>query len=232
MKNRLVKIFLTGIFLHLVILHCFAKTTKMYTDEFLFVNSYLECFAEYSEILSRSDFMFISIAPIEKNIYYSNEEVINSIFMRELKKEQAFISKMIRNAEKYADSSVFSIKNAASAILKRYQKELDINTKAQESYFYTKTRQFKAGLLSADELSEAKKAIKPDKWEIMNLIYDILFPKNSSTFKITREEKESLKNKLNNLKQKYSTITFTIDLYLKEIDDLLNSRVPCLEKIN
>ncbi len=117
-------------------------------------------------------------------------------------------------------------------ILKRYQKEQDISTKAQESYFYTKTRQFKAGLLSADELSEAKKAIKPDKWEIENLIYDILFPKNSSTLKITCEEKESLKNKLNTLKQQYSDFRFAIDLYLKELDDLLNSNIPCLKKIN
>jgi outer membrane protein OmpA-like peptidoglycan-associated protein len=117
-------------------------------------------------------------------------------------------------------------------ILKRYQKEQDINTKAQESYFYTKTRQFKAGLLSANELEEAKKAIKPDNWEITDSIYNILFSKNSSTLKVTSEEKESLKNKLNNLKQRYSDVKFTVDLQLTELDDLLNSGVPCLEKIN
>lgn len=211
--------------------NCFAKTAKIYTDEFLFVNSYLECLLEYSDT-SSAYFIYIQLAPIEKDIYYSSEEVINSTFMKQLKKEQEFISGMIRKMEKYVDSPITNIKNAANAIVKRYQKELDINTKAQDSYFYIKTRQFKAGLLTADELSEAKDAIKPDTDEVTDLIYDILFPENSDTLKITYQERESLRGQVNNLKQKYQEMKFTLDLALKSLEDLLNSNIPRLKNIN
>jgi hypothetical protein len=175
---------------------CVAEESKRYTDEFLFVNSYLECLENYISIQTYDGLMVTGRAN------YSSEEVVGSAFMKQLKKEQEFISEMIRAMGKYSDSPVDSIKNASNTILEKYQKMQALNTKAQDAYFHVKTGQFKAGILTGSELFDEKQAIESGMFfEEENLMRQILFPKGSSVMKITAEEKKQLQEKIRSLKQ-------------------------------
>jgi len=235
---------------------CVAEESKRYTDEFLFVNSYLDRLANYSKA-DYSMCIQIRLVSTERNINYSADDVLNSDSMKQLKKEQEFISGMIRAMDGYSDSSVENINKVANVILKKYLKKQALNVKAQDTYFYTKTGQFKAGVLTADELFDEEKAIGDDYWQAVEeekLFREILFPGinaimrltyeekrdpqasiGSSVMRITYEEKNLLLEKTRQLKKRFSDAQhlgdWQVKFFLQNFEQFLMIDFPCLKEV-
>jgi len=236
---------------------CWAEVAKIHTDEFLFVNSYLECLENYS----KADYVMcipIRFTAEERNTNSSAEEVINSDSMKQLKKEQEFTSKMVREMEKYSNSPVEGIKKVANKMLERYHKKQVLNVKAQETYFYTKTGKFKAGVLTADELFDERKVIDGDDYwqadEDEKSLREILFPGinaimrltyeekrdprtsiGSSVMRITYDEKSSLLEKTKQLNKRFSDTQHLGDWseksFLQSFERFLMIDFPCLKEV-
>ncbi len=238
--------------------YCFAIEAGMHTDEFLFVDAYLNCLANYS----KADYLDISTQmdfySTERNVSYSREDVFNNDSMKQLKKEQESISSMILVVGNYSDSSIGNVKKAANIISKKYHKKQALNVKAQDAYFYTKTGQFKAGIMTANELLNEEKIINGDDyWQAVEegeLIKEILFPGitvimrstyeekrdpiasiGNSVMKITHEERDLLLKKVMQLKERFADAQhlkdWSVKFFLQDIERFLMINFPCL-KIN
>lgn len=237
---------------------CYAEIVKTHTDEFLFVNSYIECLENYS----KADYaMCIPVHFVAggRSISYSAEEVLNSDFMKQLKSEQVFISKMVREMEKYSNSPVEGIKRFADRMVARYHKKQTLNLKAQETYFYSKTGMFKAGVLTSDEILDEREAIDGDSyWQAIEdekLLREVLFPGinaimqltyvekrdprasiGSSVMRITYEEKRALLEKTKQLnKLFFDTQHFggwSEKFFFQGFERFLMIDFPCLKEVN
>jgi hypothetical protein len=219
----------------IVVKFCCAEVAKTHTDEFSFVNSYIECLENYS----KTDYaMCIPIRFIvaEKNINYSAEEVINSDSMKQLKKEQEFISRMVREMEKYSNSPIEGIKKVANRILERYRKKQALNVKAQDTYFYTKTGKFKAGIATSDELFKEEESIDDmsASLEEVRLFWEILVPPRNSSMRITCKEKDLLLGKVRELKQRpfenQHLGHWPVKFFVRDMEQFLMINSPCLKE--
>ncbi len=231
--------------------YCFAVESKMHMDEFLFVDAYLNCLANYS----KADYLDISTQmsfySTKGNVNYSREDVFNSDSMKQLKKEQEFISSTILIVDKYSDSSIDNVKKAANVILKKYHTKQALNVKAQDAYFYTKTGQFKAGIMTANELYNEEKIVNGDDYwqgvEEGRLIREVLFPGitvmmkstdpiasiGNSVMKITHEERDLLLKKVMQLKKRFDDTQhlndWSVKFFLDDIERFLMINFPCLK---
>ena len=162
---------------------------------------------------------------------------------------------MILVVGKYSDSSIGNVKKAANIISKKYHEKQALNIKAQDAYFYTKTGQFKAGIMTANELLNEEKIINGDDyWQAVEegkLIREILFPGitaimrstyeekreasiGNSVMKITHEEKDLLLEKVIQLKKHFADTQYLSDwslkFFLQDIERFLMINFPCVKE--
>ena len=81
---------ITAIIFMVILLFCKTPTahsekSKSYTDEFLFVSTYFDCLSDFVEVDNISLLLNICINKLEKNHYYTEQEIVGSDFMRRLK---------------------------------------------------------------------------------------------------------------------------------------------------
>ncbi len=188
-----------------------------FSEAYVFTSSYLENFSEYLEVSSPEIFTYIQEGP-RQGIFYSEEEISLTKFMKRLKKEQVFLSKVIRYARSYSESSNASIVEISNKILNIYQQKLEINFKAQESFYYFSTKQFKPGLEEGEELSDRKSNLDFSlfNFEIHGLILNILRSPVDSRMLISCEENMMLLKQVEDVRAKTPPT-----LALGQIDELL-----------
>ncbi len=227
-KSKFIVVFFSILLISGVNQFCFAEQREKHTDEFIYVSTYFWYLPHFKEISPLEYDLFIPIIIPEKNLYYSEEEVVNSDFMKQLKDEQSFISSMIRAMTEFTNSEVLAIRESANQILKVYLEKKDINEKAQEVYFYTKMRKFKPGLCTIEELGDRKDKLFFSNLYLHDSIYNILLPDKSPTLKITCEERSELLKQVANIKT-LSQEHWHIGL--GSIDRMLNlPNIPCIDR--
>ncbi len=199
---------ITAIIIMVILLLCKTPTahsgeSKSYTDEFLFISTYFDCLSDFVEVNNISLLLNIGIHKYDKDHYYTEQEILDSDFMRKLKYEQAFVSKMLRNMKAYKNSDNLQIKKAANKIVNIYEQKKDINIRAQESFYYTKLRKFKAGIAEGNELADehSSSVYFGATFDISYLIRDVIVPPDSMELKITYNEKAHLKQQIEGFKE-------------------------------
>ncbi|MDP6923564.1 MAG: hypothetical protein QGI94_02115 [Candidatus Scalindua sp.] len=227
MNNKITVIIIFAVILFCKMPTVHSEESKLYTDEFLFVSTYFNCLSNFVDVDDLLLFANICINKLEKDYYYSEQEVVDSDFMKKLKYEQAYISKMLRKMKEYKNSTNLQIKKAANKILNIFELKKDINIRAQESFYYVKLRKFKAGIAEGTELADEHGSDLDHYSDISVLICDVIFP-DYKALRITYKERAHLKQQIEELKK----IEWSFKLSLGFIEKQLSIKHSWLPNIN